>query len=213
MNHTPQENDIPQASSLGPRQRPLLGRAAFVAAGILALGIAVAGCGGDSSTPGVATGSTTTTAVGPPAVGSTEATGLLAYASCMRSQGVPGFPDPTSSGGIPKNAVVSAFQAVSRSRAGAAQNACRHLLAAGGSLSGKAVQTITAQERQDYLEAAACMRAHGFPDFPDPTFESNSVQTSVPSSINQNASRFTSAATICTKLIPEGLPYSRPSGS
>jgi hypothetical protein len=52
------------------------------------------------------------------------------------------------------------------------------------------------------------MRSHGFPDFPDPAFENNSVQTDVPSSIDQDAPRFKSAATICTKLIPAGLPYS-----
>jgi hypothetical protein len=52
------------------------------------------------------------------------------------------------------------------------------------------------------------MRSHGFPDFPDPAFENNSVQTDVPSSIDQDAPRFKSAATICTRLIPAGLPYS-----
>ena len=52
------------------------------------------------------------------------------------------------------------------------------------------------------------MRSHGFPDFPDPTFQNNNVQTNIPSSINQDSSQFKSAATICTKLIPAGLPYS-----
>jgi hypothetical protein len=125
----------------------------------------------------------------------------------MRARGVPNFPDPDSTGGIPKGAVVSAFQAVSRSRADAAQHACNHLLPAGG-LSGQAVQTITPQDRQDYLKAAACMRSHGIPDFPDPTFPNNSEQINIPTSINQNSSQFTSAATICTKLIPAGLPGS-----
>ncbi len=50
------------------------------------------------------------------------------------------------------------------------------------------------------------MRSHGFPDFPDPTFQNNSVQVNIPSSIDQNSSQFTSAATICTKLIRPGLP-------
>jgi hypothetical protein len=212
MNDSPHENSISRETCLGPRQRPALGRAALVAGGAIALSIALAGCGGGSSTPGVATGSTTT-AVGPSTGRGTQAPGLVAYASCMRSHGVPSFPDPTSGGGIPKDAVVSAFQAVSRSQADAAESACGHLLPAGGSLSGKAVQTITAQERQDYLRAAACMRAHGFPDFPDPTFENNSVQTDIPSSISQNSSEFRTAAATCTKLIPAGLPYSTPRGS
>ncbi len=52
------------------------------------------------------------------------------------------------------------------------------------------------------------MRSHGYPDFPDPTFQNNSVQANVPSSIDQDSARFKSVAGICTKLIPAGLPYS-----
>ena len=189
--------------------RPLLLTSAVAAA---AFSLLAAGCGGSSATPDVAT-SPTTNAASPPGGAGRQATGLVAYASCMRSHGVPNFPDPTSSGGIPKDAVVSAFQAVSSAQADAAQNACRDLLPAGGSLSGQPVQTITAQDRQDYLEAAACMRARGFPGFPDPTFQSGSVQVNIPASINQNSSQFTSAATICTKPIPAGLPGTHRSGN
>ncbi len=208
-----QGTHIPRETDLEPKTRPPLRRAALVTGGILAVVGAVAGCGGGPSTPGVATRTTSNTTVVPSTGGSVQTTGLVAYASCMRSHGLPNFPDPTSSGGIPKDAVVSAFQAVSNSAAEAAQNACRDLLPVGGSLSGQVNQPVTAQDRQDYLKAAACMRSQGFPAFPDPTFQNDSVQTNVPSSIDQNSSRFTSAATICTKLIPAGLPYSRPSGS
>jgi hypothetical protein len=169
-----------------------------------ACSLIAAGCGGGNS-PGVATGSTTTNATGSSAGAATHATGLVAFASCMRSHGVPNFPDPTSSGGIPKPAVVSAFQAVSTSQGDAAQHACNHLVPAGG-LSGQPVQTITPQDRQDYLNAAACMRSHGFSSFPDPTFQNNDAQVNVPSTIDQNSSQFTTAATMCTKLIPAGLP-------
>jgi hypothetical protein len=191
----------PKESNMVRCRRPLI-LASVVAAAACAL--LAAGCGGGNS-PGVATGSTTTNAAGPSAGASTHATGLVAFASCMRSHGVPNFPDPTSSGGIPKPAVVSAFQAVSKSQGDGAQNACNHLVPAGG-LGGQPVETITPQDRQDYLKAAACMRSHGFPDFPDPTFQNTSAQVNIPSSINQNSSQFTSAATICTKLIPAGLP-------
>jgi hypothetical protein len=125
----------------------------------------------------------------------------------MRSHGVTNFPDPASTGEIPKPAVVSALEAVGKSLGAAAQHACNHLVPAGG-LSGQPVHTITPKDRQDYLEAAACMRSHGFPDFPDPTFTSTDAQVNLPPSINQNSSQFTSAATICTRLIPAGLPGS-----
>jgi hypothetical protein len=173
---------------------------------VAACSLIAAGCGGGNS-PAVATVSTTTNTARPSAGASTHATGLVAFASCMRAHGVPNFPDPDSSGGIPKPAVVSAFEAVSKSDGDAAQTACNHLLPAGG-LSGQAVQTITPRDRQDYLKAAACMRSHGFPAFPDPAFTTTSAQVNIPSSINQNSDQFTSAATRCTKLIPAGLPGS-----
>lgn len=202
----------PNSSGQGPRERtvtPLLPDRGYLlsmrglsrtAASVLAAGVLVmlgAGCGGGRSAAKLATDSTR----------SQQARGLVAFASCMRSHGVPSFPDPSSSGGIPKPAVVSAFQAVSKTQGDTAQNACNHLLPSGG-LSGQRVQTITPQDQQDYLRAAACMRSHGFPSFPDPTFRNNEAHVNMPSSINQNSAQFTTAATICTKLIPAGLPGS-----
>jgi hypothetical protein len=86
----------------------------------------------------------------------------LELASCMRSHGVPSFPDPSGEGGginlagTGINPQSPAFKS--------AQRACRHLApaAAGG---------VVATESQ-FLAAvrfAKCMRVHGFPDFPDPT--------------------------------------------
>jgi len=196
---------IPQASYLDRGRRPQLRRATLVTTTLLGFGIAA--CGGPS-TAGVATGSTTTTA-SPSGGGSTQATEQVAYSSCMRSHGVPNFPDP--SGGNSKRAVVNALQAVSNSQAQAAENACQHLVPA-GVWPGGPVQAITAQQQSDYLKAAACMRSHGITNFPDPTFSNGQVNTNIPSSIDQNSLQFTQAAQICTKMIPAGLPYSNGSG-
>jgi hypothetical protein len=128
----------------------------------------------------------------------------------MRAHGVPNFPDPSASGAIDdKEAVESALQAVSNAQADAAQTACQHLLPSGG-LSGKTNPTITPQEQQDYLDAAACMRAHGITTFPDPTFPDGHFSLSIPSDIDTQSRQFTQAAQICTRLIPAGLPDSRP---
>lgn len=206
MRHTSQVHSTRQETAFEPRRKRRSHGGASMTGAILAVCVAVVGCGGHRATPGVARVATPIT-VSPSAGGSsTQATGLVAYASCMRSHGVPNFPDPASSGGIPKQAVVSAFQAVSNSQAQAAQSACQHLLPAGGSLSGQPVQTITPADQVDYRKAATCMRSHGFPDFPDPTFRNSSVQVDIPSSIDQNSSQFKTAATICTRLIPTGLP-------
>lgn len=187
--------------------------ASFMIASLLIVAFASA-CGSSSNNPGVANITPTPTAAVLPSASPSNssgmrATGLVAYSTCMRAHGVLNFPDPNSNGAIPKQQVVSAFGAVSSSQRQAAENACSSLLA-GGSLSGQASQTITTQQQQDYLKAAACMRSHGIANFPDPTFSDGHVDLHVPSNIDQNSPQFTQAAQICTKLIPAGLPYSRP---
>jgi hypothetical protein len=122
----------------------------------------------------------------------------------VRSRGVPDFPDPDSSGQIPKEAAIRALRGVSDSLAKAATNACANMNPAGmGS------PALTAQQQQDYLQATACMRSHGITDFPDPTFPGGRVNFSVPASINTKSRQFIQAARTCTRLIPAGLPYSR----
>jgi len=177
-------------------------RTALITAGILAAGVAVAACT-SPSTPGAATGSPGTAATG----GGTQTTGLLAYSSCMRSHGVPNFPDPVSSGGIPKE--TGQQLGVSDSQLQEAQNACQHLIPAGGSLSGQPIQTITAQQQQYYLKAAACMRSHGITNFPEPVFQNGQVEFPMLSHlVDLNSAQFTRAYHVCQKLIPPGLPDS-----
>jgi hypothetical protein len=125
----------------------------------------------------------------------------------MRSHGVPDFPDPDSSGGIPKPGVISAERAISQSQVDTAQNACYHLLPPGGSLSGRPSQTITTQQQQDYLKAAACMRSHGITNFPDPVFQNSQVEfPNLQHDVDTKSTQFTQADQICKKLIPPGLP-------
>jgi len=73
-------------------------------------------------------------------------------------------------------------------------------------------QTMTPADQADYLKAARCMRSRGVPDFPDPTFENNSVKFNIPPSIDPNSPQAKNAAAICVKLIPPGLPYSNTQG-
>lgn len=133
--------------------------------------------------------------------------GLVAYARCMRSHGVPGFPDPDSTGGIPKQQVVAARQS-DPSRFDSAGTACGPLLPNGGL--GPSSPALTPTDERDYLEAAACMRTHGYPSFPDPTFRNGQAHVEVPSDVNQDAPRFKHAVAFCVRLIPKGV---RPGGS
>ena len=175
-------------------------------------GFGLAGCAG-RSTPGVASGSTTTTstATGSSAHGGTGTTGLLAYSACVRSHGVPHFPDPTSGGGIPKETAQQL--GVGLSQLQAAQNDCQHLLPPGGSLSGQANKTITVEQQQYYLKAAACMHSHGVTNFPEPSFFGGSVEfQGVGHLPGVKSPLFTHALHICRELIPPGLPYGSGSG-
>jgi hypothetical protein len=114
-----------------------------------ALSLLVAGCGGGASTSGAGAAHD----------------GLVAYSGCMRSHGVPNFPDPTPNEGIPKDKIP-----VGSRQFNAASNDCKHLMPA----SGLGPQT-TAQPTRTRLAAALafarCMRDRGFPKFPDPTVE------------------------------------------
>lgn len=177
-------------------------RAAVVTAGLLAAGLAIVACGGATSTPGAA---------GASARGGTHATGLLAYSSCMRSHGVADFPDPTSTGGIPKE--TGQQLGVSLSQLHAANRACQHLIPAGDSLSGQASPTITVQQQQDYLNAAACMRSHGITNFPEPSFSGGHVEfPQLEHLVDVNSSQFIDAYHSCQRLIPSGLPFSGSGG-
>jgi hypothetical protein len=93
---------------------------------------------------------------------------MLAYASCMRSHGVPTFPDPNGGGQIDKTQVMSARNA-NPSRFDAAGNACRHLLPNGGN--GETPAQI-AQDWTAFRKFTDCMRSHGVRNFPDPTSRS-----------------------------------------
>lgn len=131
----------------------------------------------------------------------------LAYSRCMRSHGMPNFPDPTqvAGGGIQ----------ISGSRSGinpnsplyqSTQQACSRLLPNGG-------RPAAADQQRELTwmrHASHCMRAHGFPGFPDPTLSAPSnraaystimsndgVWLAIPSSVDVRSPLFDRAAAAC----------------
>jgi hypothetical protein len=103
----------------------------------------------------------------------------VTYSHCMRSNGVPSFPDPASNAGIPKTSAQAL--GVSSARFQAAQHACQHLVPNATSFEQRARQCLTAGGCpqalvQQMLTAdrtfARCMRSHGVPNWPDPTSDS-----------------------------------------
>jgi hypothetical protein len=132
-----------------------------VTAGIV---LVVAACGGGSSNTSTSssTGASLSTSASSSTDGSSNNRGAsqaqqsLAFAQCMRSDGVTDFPDPGSNGQFGK---ISA-QLEDSPRFGTGFNACKHLLPAGGMSKGQ-------QDAPQLLKFAQCMHAHGVPTYPE----------------------------------------------
>jgi hypothetical protein len=156
--------------------RPAQTAAAIIATAGLALLAAACSSGSQSST-----GSSTGSGGSPHAGGSATSPSAVAYSACMRSHGVPNFPDPGSNGQVPK--ADPQLLGVSSSQLQVAQRTCQHLYPTnGGTLSASSLrqcyesgvcpQALVRQALNAGLKFAQCMRSHGVPNWPDPTIDS-----------------------------------------
>lgn len=164
-----------------PRSEPRWPGVTLGLAVLVSLAFAVAGCGGGGST-GVASVASSTTgsqgsSSGNSSVTAAQGNKALDYSLCMRSHGVPNYPDPDSNGRLPKGNA-QAFR-VSSSRYRATEHACRHLLPNGGTASltqclmtGDCPQSVVQPALDEGRKFARCMRSHGVPSWPDPTVDS-----------------------------------------
>ena len=133
------------------------------ASAIIALaGLALLAACGAGRSPGSAGSANAGGTAGSPSATSQKA---LAFSHCVRANGVPDFPDPASSGEIPKETAQQL--GISDSRLQAALNACEHLLPDTGNVN----DDPAALHRwwSQMLQFARCMHAHGVPDWPDPS--------------------------------------------
>jgi hypothetical protein len=166
---------------------------ALAAAAAIAL-LATACDGGAASSDGVPTYAQEITLVG-----------------CMRSHGVPNFPDPSAAGGYSLTAGGSLVGAdgsvdIDSSQAQTAYGDCRHLLPGGPSISQleqevQAEQQAQAQALPLELKYSQCMRGHGVPNFPSP---GQATTSPVSSPVNANSPTFVAAANACEQLLPSG---------
>ena len=194
------ETDTTPITHHRPRRRPRLSAVALVVA-LAGVALLAAACSGGS--PGVAVahlGSTTSTtaASGSGSTGSGKNGGLLAYSQCMRSHGLPDFPDPNSQGVIEgKSSSASGGNASNLNPNSptyqAAQKACQK------DTSGGTAPADQAQQLAQALKYAACMRSHGVTDFPDPTVVNGQIEFSG-SGIGRSPD-YQSANTACQSLL------------
>ena len=176
---------------------------------VLLLGAGVAACGGGPASPTVAhLGSTTTSTVTGTANGTNRPslTQATKYAACMRSHGVPGFPDPTPgpNGGFGFRVYGNTLGA-GKSQVQAAEKACNHFLPDNG-----VAPALTAAQQQAFLDWAACIRAHGLPNFSDPDFTGGGVRVSLAGGAGLGGGRgpspqFQAAQKACKSKLPGGF--------
>jgi hypothetical protein len=121
---------------------------------------------------------------------------MLAFSHCVRQHGVPNFPDPDSQGNFP--ALTQQELGVTKQTSLTAQHACESVLTRDRS-------TGTPQQQQQKLafglKVAQCLRAHGFPTFPDPTGSSQAL----PPGIDPSSPQFETAQTTCEKQEQKAL--------
>jgi hypothetical protein len=116
----------------------------------------------------------------------------LAFSQCMRSHGVPKFPDPTINGNAIGIGIGMNSLGVSQSVMQAAMQACRKLIPGGGPPA-NSPQDIAAD-----VKFAQCMRSHGEPGFPDP----NGNGVFVLNGIDPSSSAFQAAQKACKSVTP-----------
>jgi hypothetical protein len=150
----------------GRTRRPLRRRAGALAAVLTGTALLAAACSGS------------------PAQANTFAPGAtyaqtLAFAKCMRANGVPNFPNPDRQGNFNNNnPEIQAMDGDGGSQQGAPHTVspqrnvlfvCRSVLPnAGTGLTLEQMQQISQQNLRDAVQAAKCMRRHGITNFPDP---------------------------------------------
>jgi hypothetical protein len=178
-------------------------RSATAVIATAALAVATAACSGGS----------------PNAGGSTSSPSAVAYSACMRSQGVPNYPDPDSSGELPKTD--AQHLGVSPTQYQAAQHACQHLLPTGPSFqqqtlhcyqTGNCPPALVQQMFAADRKLALCMRSHGVPNFPDPTTGDSggpvfNITAAGISDAESHTHQFEAKLDECERLIGVNAPY------
>lgn len=139
-----------------------------------------------TSSPSASSGTSSTSA------GSSTYQKAVAYAACMRQHGVPNFPDPLPNGGFGLNSSVTGGVGGDFSpQYLAAVKACISLLPSGSPSAQQQEKTLST-----LLKVSACMRSHGYKNFPDPTVSNQGVMLNI-IGFDRNSPQFESALQTC----------------
>jgi hypothetical protein len=139
--------------------------------------------------------------LGPATPGPDSVQQMDLFARCMRSHGEPDFYLTSRQQGNsdPSATVLSimGYQVTGvdpqTAQFTSAMKSCKHLLPGGGG------QPVSQKELNSLVKEAECMRAHGFPDYPDPERAPNGgvEEQPLPSSIDTSSPQFLAAEKAC----------------
>ncbi len=166
--------------------------------GAAAVALLAAGCGGDSSSAGVASlGVSSPTNSSNPSNpdGPQGQQDMVRFVDCMRSHGTPNLPSPNVAPRAFKNAMANESTALQ-----SAYTACGHLQPNGGPPN--ETPTHTQAQTNALLAFAHCLRSHGFPNFPDPTSSGQLTHQMLASSglVDLHQPALVHAADACTSV-------------
>lgn len=192
----------PRGASAPHRERRRVPVRAAAMAGLGGLSLLAAGCG---SSPGshvaqISSSTMQSNSSSNSPTASAQASGALTFSRCMRTDGVPNYPDPTNGGTLVKESLQQL--GVSGARFQAAVTACNHLLPNGGS--GPSPAQVQ-QARAQALRFSQCVRRHGVAGFPDPA-SNGRIPDPATAGINQGSPKFQAANQACANYRPPYMP-------
>lgn len=173
-------------------------------AGVLAvtagLALLTAACAGSTSSSGgtSATGGTSSAAAG--GASSAYISDKVSLARCLRAHGLPNYPDPNAEGQEPPD---TKQMLRNNPRTQGALRACSRW-------ANRINNDVAAQNqaiRVEYLRFAACMRSHGLPEFPDPTYAEGRVEFVLSASkdgFDPHSPQVLAKAHECESVLPPG---------
>src|SRR3954451_12663586 len=127
---------------------------------------------------------------------------MLKFSQCMRSHGLPSFPDPVqqSGGGVSLSIRKGSGVDPGSPPFKAAEAACRKYAPKHDN-----DKPMPAAEQQKFLRYSQCMRTHGVPSYPDPKFSGGGVQLRMPPGLGPDSPSIKTAQQACKSLTPGGM--------
>jgi hypothetical protein len=168
-----------------PRTRLLTAPSAIAASVVMTA--AIAACGGGSPTPSNATTTSFSSIVAQ----------AYKFSDCMRSNGMPNFPDPRVTNTAGQQSIGIAVVNSPSPAMQAARKACAKYAPSGGPANGPDGGKPKAQIQAEFA-LARCLRSNGFPKFPDPNSQGQlTPEQFAAAGINLSQPGFLTAASKC----------------